>query len=119
VNGVVEIVVDGLEFLLEPFDVALNALTDVPVSDLSQAIPFGTQHLDKLSATGNERFQGSQRGIGQRAWFRTNTIPKQGKTFGVDAVGFRQSAERPCESRTWRGLTMATLKPAVPKAAAA
>jgi hypothetical protein len=77
-----------------------------------QAIALGGEHLDELPAAPDQGEQVGMRVIGEGTGFGLHTRPELGQDVGIDLVVLASCPSARAKSRTWRGLTTATARPA-------
>jgi hypothetical protein len=112
----VQVIVHLPESALEEADVLLEIAADRSAGQ-GQAVLLSGEHLDELPASGEERLEGGERVVGQRAGLWPHALGEEGEHLGIEGIGLGELAGGLAKSRTWRGLATTTGSCAVTSAA--
>ncbi len=111
-----QLVVGIGEAPLEPVDVAAQIGAD-PAVTAGMPLPFGQQHLEQLAAAQQHRLQLLGRGIRQRSRRGLHARAEEREDLASIASVLAKRPTAFAKSRTWRGFTIATGRPAAASAA--
>ena len=90
----VDIGVDGVEFLFEEGDMAVDRPDEPLVHGAATAVGLHADHLDNLPTSGDEFAQRPGVRSRHRANLRPDLVGEQRNDLGVDGVGLGELAER-------------------------
>ena len=101
---------------LEPVDVAAEIGAD-PAVTAGMPLPLGQQHVEQLAAAQQDRLELLGGGIRQGPGGGRTRAPKSARTCASIASVLAKRPRALAKSRTWRGFTTATGRPAAASAA--
>jgi hypothetical protein len=95
----VEVVVDGLELLLDDGEHGANARLDLRQDCLAEPVALGGVEFDELTPSRQQVGQGRRLLVGKRAERRVDARAEAGNHRGIDGVGLGQDPDPPGRSR--------------------